>query len=116
MTQLRITTEQRPGFSLVALDGSLDHQTRPDLQRVFDQLLNEPTPRIVINARDLSFCDSHGLWILISGQRRAEERGGAVRLIGVQGTLARLLTITQLVHLFPPYAGLTQAAAWPARR
>ncbi|WP_188196626.1 STAS domain-containing protein [Nonomuraea sp. SYSU D8015] len=116
MTQLTITVEQRPGFSLVALDGVLDHQTRPGLLRVFDQLVDEPTPRIVINTRDLGFRDSHGLWVLVSGQRRAEERGGAVRLIGVHGVLARLLTITQLVDLFPPYASLAQAAAWPARR
>ncbi|MEU5864024.1 STAS domain-containing protein [Nonomuraea sp. NPDC047529] len=114
MTQLAITIDQRPGFSLVGLDGELDHQTRPDLLRVFDRLLDSPAPRIVIDTRELVFCDSHGLWALISGQRRAEQRGGAVRLIGVHGPLARLLITTQLVDLFPPYASLTQAGSWPA--
>lgn len=114
MNLLTISIEQRSGFSLVALDGVLDHQTQPCLLRVFDRLLDEPTPRIVIDARELRFCDSHGLWVLISGQRRAEELGGAIRLIGVHGTLARLLTLTQLVDLFPPYASLAQAGTWPA--
>ncbi|GAA4976339.1 anti-sigma B factor antagonist [Nonomuraea thailandensis] len=115
MTQLTITVEQRSGFSLVALGGELDRQTRPGLLRVFSRLLDEPTPRIVINTRELVFCDCHGMGMLISGQRRAEERGGAVRLIGVHGPLARLLTVTQLVDRFPPYASLAQAGTWPAR-
>ncbi|MEU6729223.1 STAS domain-containing protein [Nonomuraea wenchangensis] len=63
--------------------------------------------------RKLGFCDSHGLGVLIDAQRRAEKRGGALRLIGVQGTLARLLTVTQLVDLFPPYSDLSHASSWP---
>ncbi|NJP91781.1 hypothetical protein HCN51_20345 [Nonomuraea sp. FMUSA5-5] len=42
----------------------------------------------------------------------AEERGGALRLIGVHGALARLLTITGLVHLFPPCRDFAQATTW----
>lgn len=49
---------------------------------------------------------------MIASQRRAESSGGALRLIGVHGMLARLLTLTQLVDLFPPYAGLEQALRW----
>ncbi|MEU6798135.1 STAS domain-containing protein [Nonomuraea wenchangensis] len=66
-----------------------------------------------VDAEELGFCDSHGLWVLIDAQRRAEKRGGALRLIGVQGTLARLLTVTQLVDLFPPYSDLSHASSWP---
>lgn len=114
MTQLTISIDRRPGFRLIGLEGELDHQTQPDLVRVFDQLLDEPAPRIVIDAHALAFCNCHGLGVLAWGQRRAEERGGAIRLIGVKGVLARLLTITQLVDLFPPYTSLAQAAAWSA--
>ncbi|GAA3264144.1 STAS domain-containing protein [Nonomuraea helvata] len=115
MTQLTITIKQRPRFALLELEEELDHQTHPALLHALDGLLTASRPRIVVDTAQLEFCDSHGLWVLIDAQSRAEKRGGALRLIGVQGSLARLLTVTQLVDLFPPYSDLTQAPAWPAR-
>ncbi|MBE1592317.1 STAS domain-containing protein [Nonomuraea angiospora] len=115
MTQLTITIKQRPRFALLGLEGELDRQTQPALLHALDPLLTASRPRIVVDTAQLEFCDSHGLWVLIDAQRRAEKRGGALRLIGVHGSLARLLTITQLVSLFPPYSDLAHASAWPAR-
>jgi hypothetical protein len=46
---------------------------------------------------------------MILTQRQAERRGGYLRLIGVHGPLARLLTLGGLVDTFPPYADLRQA-------
>ncbi|MBB5783762.1 STAS domain-containing protein [Nonomuraea jabiensis] len=115
MTQLTITIKQRPRFALLGLAGELDHQTHLTLLHALDELLTASRPRIVVDTAQLEFCDSHGLWVLIEAQRRAEKRGGALRLIGVQGSLARLLTVTQLVDLFPPYSDLTHASAWPTR-
>ncbi|MEW9547310.1 STAS domain-containing protein [Nonomuraea sp. NPDC050783] len=115
MTHLKITVKHHPGFHLVTLIGELDRQTRSDLHRFLDPLLRGPVPRIVVDTAALTFCDSQGLCALIDSQRRAEARGGGLRLIGVRGTLAQLLVVTQLVDLFPPYASLAQAARWPAR-
>ncbi|MET8987806.1 STAS domain-containing protein [Nonomuraea wenchangensis] len=113
MAQLTITIERRSRFSLLGLEGELDRETHTALLDVLDPLLVASRPRIVLDTEELSFCDSHGLWVLIDAQRRAEKRGGALRLIGVQGTLARLLTVTQLVDLFPPYSDLSHASSWP---
>ncbi|GAA2699052.1 hypothetical protein GCM10010412_095260 [Nonomuraea recticatena] len=110
MTQLTITVDRRPGCSLVSLAGDLDLRTRPSVVDALDRLvLGEEVPRIVIDASELGFCDSYGLWTLYHAQRQAEARGGCLRLFGVHGMLARLLTITQMVDQFPPYADLAQA-------
>jgi anti-sigma B factor antagonist len=114
MTDLEIIVQQRPGFHLVGLAGDLDRQCHLRLLQTFDQLLADPRPRVVVDTTALTFCDSHGLHVLVRGQRRAEDRGGVLRLVGVRGTLATLLTTTQLVDLFPPYASLAQASRWPA--
>ncbi|MFB4274568.1 STAS domain-containing protein [Nonomuraea sp. MTCD27] len=116
MTELAITVRQRPGFHLVQLEGELDSTTQLPLSQTFNELLTEAPPKIVVDAARLAFCDSSGLWTLITGQREAEDRGGGLRLIGVHGPLARLLSVTRLVDMFPSYASLDQAAHWPGPR
>ncbi|MFB4273539.1 STAS domain-containing protein [Nonomuraea sp. GTA35] len=113
MTHLSIAVNDQPGYSVVSLAGELDRDSHQQLSQALDPILAHTTPKIIIDAEDLRFCDSSGLHTLITRQRAAELRGGSLRLIGVQGALARLLHITQLVDLFPPYAGLDDAATWP---
>jgi anti-anti-sigma factor len=113
MTELSITVHQQPGFHLVRLEGELDRSTHPRLEHTLQDLTTGENPKIILDAAELAFCDSCGLYTLLRSQRRAEDRGGALRLIGVHGTLARLLAITRLVELFPLYPSLAQAATWP---
>ena len=113
MAGLSITVELHPVLSVVCLEGDLDRLTEPQLTRTFNRLLTDHTPKIIVDAAELHFCDSTGLWTFIMAQRRAGELGGGVRLVGAHGPLARLLAVTQLVDLFPPYASFAQAAHWP---
>lgn len=113
MTSLSITVDRHPGYCLVSLDGELDRNTERSFSRTVHRLVAGEQARLVVNTGHLAFCDSSGLLALITGQRRAEGAGGALRLIGVHGTLARLLVLTQLVDSFPPYTTLAQASHWP---
>ncbi|NRQ37377.1 STAS domain-containing protein [Nonomuraea sp. NN258] len=104
MTGLSIITERHDGFVVVRLAGELDHGNRLPLVRALERLLGD-TPRIVVDTSGLRFCDSHGLWTLIACQRRAEARGGGLRLIGVHGPLARLLIVTPAGRPVPTVRG-----------
>ncbi|TMR09223.1 STAS domain-containing protein [Nonomuraea turkmeniaca] len=110
MTYLSMTVGHCGDYSVVSLEGELDLASRQQFCQALDHMLTRPSPKIILDAAELRFCDSHGLWALITRQRDAEARGGCLRLIGVHGPLARLLTVTQLVDLFPPYADLDHAA------
>jgi anti-sigma B factor antagonist len=74
-----------------------------------DRLLARGRTKIVVDVTRLAFCDCSGLNAFIAVQRQAERRGGYLRLVGVHGTLARLLTLAKLVDAFPPYADMWQA-------
>ncbi|MFG1948452.1 STAS domain-containing protein [Nonomuraea sp. NPDC048826] len=112
MTRLSIAVDRHSGYSVVSLDGELDRSTRQALSLSLDGLLDREEFRLVVDTGQLLFCDSRGLWPLIAGQLEAEGAGGALRLIGVHGALARLLTVRHLVDRFPPYETLAQAARW----
>ncbi|MDR8412823.1 STAS domain-containing protein [Nonomuraea sp. 3-1Str] len=102
------------GVDVVRLVGELDGHTLGRFAAALEPLLAAPRPRVVVDVTGLGFCDSGGLRELLGLQRRAESAGGALRLIGVHGSLARLLTVAQLVDRFPPYDSLEHACSWPA--
>ncbi|MGI5290958.1 STAS domain-containing protein [Nonomuraea polychroma] len=65
--------------------------------------------KIVVEVSRLVFCGCTGLGAFIAAKRQAEQRGGYLRLVGVQRQLAKLLRLAELVDTFPPYADLRHA-------
>lgn len=114
VTPLVISVRRHSGVDVVRLVGELDGHTLGRFAAALEPLLAAPRPRVVVDVAGLGFCDSSGLRELLGLQRRAESAGGALRLIGVHGSLARLLTVAQLVDRFPPYDSLEHACSWPA--
>ncbi|HUR03172.1 MAG TPA: STAS domain-containing protein [Nonomuraea sp.] len=109
MTELVLRVIERPTCDVVCLDGELDLATETRLRRACADLLQRHHARIVMDVGGLDFCDCAGLAVLINVQGEAERQGGFLRLVGVHGPLARLLTAAELVDTFPPYSDLRQA-------
>jgi anti-sigma B factor antagonist len=109
-TRLVLRVADHQGVSVLRLDGELDLATQPYFVRACDRLLAHGQVKIVVDVSGLGFCDCTGLSALIAEQRQAERNGGYLRLVGVHGTLARLLTLAELVDVFPPYTDVRQAS------
>jgi anti-sigma B factor antagonist len=109
MARLVLHIDEHPECRVLRLDGELDIETEADFIRTCYDLLEGGQTNIIVDTSRLSFCDCSGLGAMILTQRQAERRGGYLRLIGVHGPLARLLTLGELVDTFPPYADLRQA-------
>ena len=109
MTRLHLHIEERSGCSVLHLYGELDMTTEDVFVNACASLLRQNQTKIIIDASGLGFCDCAALGGMIKWQREAEQRGGFLRLVGVQGPLARLLTVAELIDTFPPYADLQQA-------
>ncbi|HEX4812360.1 MAG TPA: STAS domain-containing protein [Nonomuraea sp.] len=109
-TRLALRIADHHGVSVLHLDGELDLATQPSFIRACDRLLAHGQVKIVVDVSGLGFCDCTGLSALIAEQRQAEQNGGYLRLVGVHGPLARLLTLAELVDVFPPYADVRKAS------
>ncbi|MDP9849985.1 anti-anti-sigma factor [Streptosporangium lutulentum] len=81
--------------------GDLDKLSVPRLDEELTELLDRGRVCLIIDATDLDFCDSTGIWMLLATLRRAYERNGWLRLVGVHGFLGRLLELTRLREAFP---------------
>ncbi|WP_369054462.1 STAS domain-containing protein [Kineococcus terrestris] len=84
----------------VRLDGELELTTAEVLLGVVDGVLRRPASgpdapaRVVVDARDLSFCDVTGLNALLEAQRRAARSGGHLHLRTVRPFLRHVIAAT----------------------
>ncbi|MEU6410101.1 STAS domain-containing protein [Microbispora sp. NPDC046933] len=110
-TRFGVTVSHEAAHTLVTLAGELDVISGERLRTVFGKLAEEGATRLVVDASELTFCDSMGLRLLLEAHDRAVEAGGFMKLAGVRGVFRRILTVTGLHAAFPIYETLADALA-----
>ncbi|GAA0229818.1 hypothetical protein GCM10009527_027850 [Actinomadura nitritigenes] len=98
--QLRTTVRSGPPRRVV-LAGELDILTAGRLEDLLTEIAEAGSPRVEIDARDLTFCDATGLQALVAADEIAVRRGGGLTLTGASPLLRRILRITGLDRRFP---------------
>ena len=82
------------------LMGGQDATTFQDLVK---DLLGDDRKKIVINLANLSWINSTGLGILISGYTSVKNAGGVMKLANVAERIQSILMITKLATVFESY-------------
>jgi anti-anti-sigma factor len=96
------------GRVVIALHGDLDLATAGSIKSRLLQLVQSPTPELVIDLGDLEFLDSVGISVLVTAWREADLRGLPFALASVPEQARRVLDITgtgalfRVVELAPP--------------
>ena len=92
---LDLAWSRAAGRATVAVSGDLDRLTADRLLADVTAVTTEPgVTRVVLDCAELSFCDSHGLAVLLTIHRRTNAAGIALVLDNRQQRLDRLLAIT----------------------
>jgi anti-sigma B factor antagonist len=106
---------RRPAHTIASLHGELDIATAPALRERLTTLLRlqMPTPLLVLDLAELSFCDAAGLAILIGTQRRATSQGTTLRLATPNPQITRMLHATGLDRTLSIHPTLTDALTPP---
>jgi anti-sigma B factor antagonist len=83
------------GGVLVAVSGAVDVCTEGPLQQVLLRIMRERSARIFLDLSGVSFMDSAGLQALLITRRRAELRGGCMRLIAASTAVRRSIELNR---------------------
>jgi anti-sigma B factor antagonist len=106
--ELAFETSNVGSWTVIGVRGELDLSTSEALKAALDASFNEGVPRIAVDLTGVSFMDSSSLGVLISYLKRARERDGDVRLVGVQGSPAKVIALTGLDQAFSIDASLDE--------
>lgn len=86
----------RDGVALVTVAGEADLCSAPLLHDILQQAVATGAPSVVVDASLVSFCDAHGLGLLVEASNELRERGGHLSVRSAPLALRRLLQITGL--------------------
>jgi anti-anti-sigma factor len=107
---IRISSERRDGFAVVAVSGELDIVT----SRRFDECLTEmrrDDVRIIIDLSAVDFMDTGSLAVIVGHWKQVTASGGTLALAGARYRYTKTLWITGLADRLPMYDSVAAAMA-----
>lgn len=91
----KVSNEEK--YSLVhAQVEKLDSMNAPDLKSELVFLNKSDIKNVIINLDQTRYCDSSGLSALLVGNRLCKNAGGTFVITGLQSTVKKLISISQL--------------------
>lgn len=108
---MEVTVGQEAGVTVVAIAGTLEAGTAPELGTRLDALLAEGIQRFVIDLSGLRFLDSSGIAVLVRLFKRVRIGHGDVRLAGAQPPVEKILKLVRLDRVFDVHPDVGAAVA-----
>lgn len=91
--------------TLVRLQGEIDVVSRQQFEKAMFDVIDTGVP-VVVDMRQVTFCDSTGLNAIVAANRRARERGTVIALIALPERVQRVFRITGIDKFVPVYETL----------
>ena len=92
--KVEIEIEDAGGFQILRPSGDLDVYTVGSLRDALATLIEQKTPKVVVDLDGVPFMDSSGLGALMGGVRRMREAGGDLAIACTREQHLKLFTIT----------------------
>lgn len=96
--------------TLVRVQGEIDVVSRPQFEKAMFDVIDTGAP-MVVDMREVTFCDSTGLNAIVAANRRAGERATTIALIALPERVRRVFRITGIDKFVPVYETLRDAVA-----
>ena len=92
--------EEDEGVLVIRAEGGIDGRNADRFLAEVSTLVDQGSTRIIIDCSELEIVSSLGLSSLLRIHSRMRQRGGQVRIAGVQGSVAQVLQLTGLQAVF----------------
>ena len=96
---LHFASADAPGASVLAIRGTADSATVPDLEQAFDRLAAAQHPLVVLDLSELSFISSLAMGCLVTLHKTVTRRGGSLRCAALQPLVAEAFSQVRLNDL-----------------
>jgi anti-sigma B factor antagonist len=106
---MEIQTTQYKRCELVKATGRVDSNTAPDLEKIFNQVVESGKSNIVFDMSDVDFISSRGLWVLLETQKACKRGNGRMILVNVSEEMQQSLDLAGVKHFIDIMDDLTAA-------
>lgn len=96
---MKITVTNDQDRALIAVEGSLNTNTAPDLERAVEQAFSSATSA-TFDLNDLDYISSAGLRVLMVAYKKATACGGTINVCGASEEVQEVFEVTGFSDLF----------------
>jgi len=97
------------GILVIKLHGKLDSTRTEEFHSEVRSHLESGHKRIILDCSNLGYISSLGLGSLVALEAKLRRQGGAVKLAGVQGNVAEILSLVRLDSVLGIYGDIAYA-------
>ena len=84
------------GAAVVAVRGTVDALTAPQLEAILQKLVEQDRLEIVVDLSGVSFLDSTGLGAMVKALKWVKEKGGSLVVVAADERIVKVFKITGL--------------------
>ena len=95
---MEITTTSFKRCDLVKAVGRVDSNTAPELEKVFNEIVDGGKTGIVFDMAQVDFISSRGLWVLLETQKACKRGNGKLILVNVSDDMQQSLDLAGVKH------------------
>jgi len=107
---MNISTRQQDDTLILSIEEErLDAHNSPELREFVLKLLGEGQIRFILDMSGVSFVDSSGLGVLLSGYKNVNLQSGRFCLTGLHPRVQAMFELTRLDQVFEIHASLNEA-------
>ena len=103
------TTVANGATTVIEATGRLDMVAAPKLKALIQSAVTKGETPVVIDLSGVTFMDSTGLAVLISGLRVTRQAGSDLRIAGATSQVLSVLQMTGIDRIIQPYANIDEA-------
>jgi anti-anti-sigma factor len=107
---MEITHTYQDAVTVVVVTGSVDALTAPQLGGSLTQQIGTGRVNLVLDLARLDYISSAGLRAILGAAKEARQRGGDLRLAGVQPNVSKVFEMSGFTNILKFYADADAAA------
>ncbi len=108
-----ISREENKGFLILHIEGEIDVYNAYELRNEINRAIEDKFYRVIIDLKNVSYIDSSGLGVLVSGVKTVMNHQGVLKLVELNEKIRSLTKLTGLEKFFEIYDSLADAMAEP---
>ena len=109
MTPTKIGKARVSSRTIVSPKESLTIQNCEELETMFSDSLSQHKTEIIVDFKAVSFMDSEALELLLRFHEELSNRGGRLKIIGINAVCRDILNATRLINFFNVYEDIHHA-------
>lgn len=82
------------------IEGAVDALTAPEIRPIFDKVVADARPRVVVDLAQVTMIDSSGVGAVVSLFKRVKAQGGQMQVVGAKDQPLSVLKLLKLDKVF----------------